>query len=404
MVKKYLQRDDEIRILNNHNELDEYLAFRKAHDEWITPFINEMAAVGIPNEPLFIPSYCTGIKVAKNGYKLDVKDIDLSEPEAYECIEDTGLFLVFPYKNQIIAYPTRRTAYASICKRADDDGSIMYRFDAKPNKGVLPINEKAERLCRDYQLFSDKCKILLRDGKVAAVLSKGYTVLPCDELINALETQLKEDHPEFSFHTGQVSHEFLIAEYLLNDIEMEESLRLKLNDAGADFTELKAGIRFASSDIGMSKVYASVFFDANGIRTTLGKAVAMEHKGEASVEMFQDMLKDLGTCLKECEEEIERLGNMGIQDISGCVEAICEAYPGIFPKAVSETVIDELKISYTVPGTAVDVYLALNDIIQRHCQINEVTPTRYLGLCEQVSHLMKLPFDKIDRGEEFQKI
>lgn len=50
-----------------------------------------------------------------------------------------------------------------------------------------------------------------------------------------------------------------MVEYLMNDEEMEQSFRLKLNDAGADISELKAGIRFSTSDIGASKVYASVF-------------------------------------------------------------------------------------------------------------------------------------------------
>lgn len=55
-------------------------------------------------------------------------------------------------------------------------------------------------------------------------------------------------------------------------------------------------------------------------------------------------------------------------------------------------------------GTAIDVYLALNDIIQRHAKMNNVSPTRYLNLCEQVSKMMNLPYDKIDKGEDFTKI
>lgn len=404
MVLKYLQKDDEVKALETHRDLHDYIEFRHQHDEWIQPYINEMAAVGIPNEPLFVPGYCKNIKVQKNGYKQDVEDIDLSEPENYECIEDTGLFLVFPYNGKITAHPTRRIAYLTICKRADDDYGTMFRFDCKFNKGVLPINEKAERLCRDYQLYSDKCKILLRDGKVSAVLSKSYQILPVDELIDVLESQLQTDHPDYEFNKGQVSHEFLVAEYLLNDTEMEESFRLKLNDAGANFSTLKAGIRFATSDVGLSKVYTTMFYDADGIRTTLGDGIEIEHKGEASIENFSEKMGDLGNCLKECEERIEKLGNIDINDVPGCVSRISEIYPGTFPKSITEEVINELTVSRTVLGTAIDVYLALNDIIQRHVKANDVSPTRYLNLCEQVSKMMNLPFDKIDRGEEFTKV
>ena len=88
----------------------------------------------------------------------------------------------------------------------------------------------------------------------------------------------------------------------------------------------------------------------------------------------------------------------------GCVSRICEAYAGTFPKAISEAVINELVASRARLGTAIDVYLALNDIIQRHAKMNNVSPTRYLNLCEQVSKMMNLPYDKIDRGEDFTKI
>ena len=60
--------------------------------------------------------------------------------------------------------------------------------------------------------------------------------------------------------------------------------------------------------------------------------------------------------------------------------------------------------SSTSGGTAIDVYLALNDIIQRYSEENKISPTRYLNLSEQVAKLMHLPFERIDQGEEWKKI
>ena len=64
----------------------------------------------------------------------------------------------------------------------------------------------------------------------------------------------------------------------------------------------------------------------------------------------------------------------------------------------------ELRIQYPGGGTAIDVYLALNDIIQRYSEENKISPTRYLSLSEQVAKLMHLPFERIDQGEEWKKI
>ena len=52
-MKKYLENDDDVEILETWKDLKEYLTFREKHDEWVQPFINELAAIGIPNHPLF---------------------------------------------------------------------------------------------------------------------------------------------------------------------------------------------------------------------------------------------------------------------------------------------------------------------------------------------------------------
>ncbi len=87
---------------------------------------------GIRTHPLFFQTNCTNLSVQKNEYRLYVKDIDYEDPENLSCIEDTGLFLVFPYKDSMAVYPTRRIAYPSICKRGDDDSMGMARFIEKP--------------------------------------------------------------------------------------------------------------------------------------------------------------------------------------------------------------------------------------------------------------------------------
>lgn len=48
-MKKYLENDEDVEILETWKDLKEYLTFRAKHDEWVQPFINELAAIGIPN-------------------------------------------------------------------------------------------------------------------------------------------------------------------------------------------------------------------------------------------------------------------------------------------------------------------------------------------------------------------
>ena len=98
---KYLEYDDQVKAFYNHDELKDYLKFRKENDEWIEVFINEMAAVGIQNIPLFIPKYCTDIKVHKNGFLQELPDINFEKQENKECIEAVSYTHLDVYKRQV---------------------------------------------------------------------------------------------------------------------------------------------------------------------------------------------------------------------------------------------------------------------------------------------------------------
>lgn len=329
--KKYLNADDDNVYLSSKEELQQYLDFRKENDEWIEVYINSLSAVGIPQYPLFIPDKCSDIKVKRVGHTIDVEDIRYEAAENKDCIDKIGLFLVIPYQNKMVPFPVRELAFSSICQRADDFCGSMARFDPKSNKMVLPIDEKAERLTRDFPLYSDKCKILYRDGKISAALSKEYQILPCDELIEALEEKIKKDHPNISFISGRVSHEFLIASYKLNDIEMEESLRLKLNDLGCNIRTLEAGVEFSSSDVGLSCVNTNVYIEVDGIKIILS-GISMAHKRGVSVSQYSEKLQDFGMIMKESEDKIEKLGNTDIKDISLVIKRITEKNQNVFRK------------------------------------------------------------------------
>lgn len=395
-----LQRE-EIRTFNTKEELMDYLKWRLETDKWITPFINETGVVHIPNEPLFIQQYCKDMKLDKNGYKISLPDIDLSVEDNEDCIiNEGGFFMVAPIDGKLSVIPMTEYAYIGTCQRTGDDCSTMLRADEGTNKKVLPSTEKAARLTRDAHLYGDVCKMLLRDGYIQTNRSREFVPFDDYDFVDRLEMQLKHDHPDVVMSKAEVSREHLLVEFMLNDIEMEETFRLTLNDAGADFQVLKAGVRLSTSDIGMSALRVSFFYVADGVQTVLDGGITMEHKGDADVNKFSSQLVNLGTLFKDCEERIEELGNIDIKDVAGCVERIREKAT-FLPKVAADAVQDELKLRFPCGGTAIDVYLALNEIVQRHATQQKLSPTRIINLSEQVAKLMKLPFEKIDAGEDW---
>lgn len=373
----------------------EYLSKRRETDVWLEPYINEVSAIGIENLPLLFPETCQNIKVKRGLYTIDVQNIDYKREPEQECIDSTGLFLVTEMDGKVVPLPTREIALYSILQRGEDYCGTMSRYEQKPNKSVLPVSEKAQRLARDFQLYSDRCKILYRDGKVSAMLSKDYVILHCADLIQSLEGVLKREHPDMALSEAEATHEFVVAEYNLNNTLMEESLKIKLNDVGCDINSLTAGVRFSSSDVGLSSVQANLYVKIDGNKVYFD-GIKMPHKGEASLELFQDKLSGFGDSLKEAEERIEELGNTDIADVSKVVSVIVTGYPQIFSKKIADDVIEEAKLRFPNGGTGIDVYLLLCEIINRFTESKEVNTARYLAMTEQVTKLLRLPFDRID--------
>lgn len=398
---KYLMSDNSVVHLSNADELQEYLKFRKEHDVWFQPFINEMAAVGIPNEPLFIPGYCKNPEVKKNGYIYKVESLDHESQEVLECINTTGIFLTLPENGRFRAYPIREFAYDSICKRAGDDCATMSRFDTKPNKKVLPVTEKAERLSRDFGLYSDICKVLYRDKKVSVALSKEYCILDNMDLIEVLEEQMKIDHPEYTFVSAEISHAYLRVVYAFNDRENEETFRLKLNDLGSHVQKLESGVEFCTSDIGLSRVRASIWFDIDDVRIYSGIGVGIRHDSGATIDDFRNACYSLGDALKESEEQIESLGNTDIRNVAMVVEKICRKY-GYFPKETVAKAVEDCKVSYPNGGTGIDIFLTLYRIFQEYCNASEVSLNKMITLSESMAKIMKLPLDKIDSSDLYE--
>ncbi len=396
--ERFLNHDEETKVLSSRKELTEYNDFRKAHDEWIIAPINEIAAWGISNLPLFIPDRAENINVKIHGFKAPVEKIDTDDIDNQECINTTGLFLIVPYQNKNVALPTDERSLASIYQRCDDFCGIMTRTEPKAKKRVLPVEEKAERLTRDNSLFDADCKILYRDGKIRFDASEQYTIADNAVLIDALETELAANHPNYQFSEAAVNHDYLVVRYTLNDMMMDEGLRLKLNDTGSDIHQLQSGVQFTTSDTGCSAVKANVFLTVDGVTLYL-KGVSINHKDEDLLDSFKKEIKRFAEILKESEERIEELGNMDINDVAGTVKKITSFYSTVFPQKVSQEVIDEMTIRYPSGGTAVDVYLALADIVDRHVKSNELSLTRQLDMTEQVAGLIYLQFDKIDSGE-----
>ena len=96
---------------------------------------------------------------------------------------------------------------------------------------------------------------------------------------------------------------------------------------------------------------------------------------------------------KEAENQIEKLGNTDIDSISSTVRNIVDDNKSLFPKSFAEDVVAALS---SQSGTAIDVYLALNEIVENYIASRGNDPTLALTLKDRLSKYLYINIKKYD--------
>ena len=413
-TKSWELQDIQIVVFHGDSARDEYmdyLAYRKMTDKWLYQKVNALCAVPITKSPLFRKDDAENASYVKNGISSKFWiPIDVTDPKVDQCINE-GLFLLgLETERGIEAVPMRYTAVASVYQRAGVYCEGMLLVENKGKTHPVDIHKKAD-FFNSAKDVREKCAVvLIRDGKVGYAGSEVYQPLCPYQGARILEDAIKAEHPDMTFKGGMASHEYLVGEYMLNDEMMEASVLAMMGQAGAKVHDLRAGVRYSTSEVGTSCMTAKCFLeyqekkDGHWTTLTLPGEVAVPHEGKGGgMTRWAQELQKLGAIFQEAEDRLESLGNTPISDICACVQAIRDVYT-FLPGKETQSVIEDLRTEYPDgKGTAMDVFLALNDIASRFLKNAEVTPSRYVAVTEQVQRLIFLDYGKIDATGECPK-
>ncbi len=413
-MNEFFLNDYEIRVLEGNDRekvFKSYLNYRSETDKWYKAPIDSCSVVGVNNTPLEIMDL------------MDKKKLN-DQKAVEECAAEMGWLLVYPDGEKYNILPTRYTAYESICQRAGISGRTIKNTVEKKNVTPMSPLRKAAILSEMFSLYSSDAKILVRDGKVGAMRSGQYLPIDAKKAIEAIEAELRKEHPDLGLSKAEVSHEYIYADYDLKDDTQAEAVKASLEMAGLDAKEVKAGFRFATSDVGNSALRVRAISTVDGLNIPLGKAIEIRHDvgaikkekkekdfeyiGDFSSEKVEEAQKDeildnlikkiakLGASFKEAEDRIEELGNIDIHDVAGCFQNIVYATSEL-PLATAKTIGDELQLEYATGGTAMDVFYAVNDIVARTKNTKEMSISRFIQMSEAAAQTMYYNFVGFDR-------
>ena len=284
---------------------------------------------------------------------------DFASGVSPEAVEDTvnnlGLAIQFDHK----LYPVRETAYKSLLDRAKINGSGL-------NK--LTKNELAQVLNTFLGHFRSEALVLVRDEKVSAVHSgdeADYSILPIDRLLDVLQHKLSDRFPGNSFEGGYSDHAITSAAWSLPDQKEEligayaKLLASKGKSAAA--SRLMPGVRFLTSDTGVSSAKVSALLLGGQHPIHIGSCIAVDHRHKTSIEDFDQALDQLFAQFGESIARLQHLLEVELDYPVNAMTRVCKKLS--MPKKAAVEAIAMYEITYGGgPATAHDVFLAMQEI------------------------------------------
>lgn len=297
--------------------------------------------------------------------------------------DDNGEFVIKITKNkekQLI--PCRGYAVNTLAQRLGIQGPVLDRMNGKELTDIF-------KRCAKKFRPEEKMKVIELDGKILAVLSDGYKVIPADTIYDMAKSEV--DRIGSTFLEGYVTDDIFAATYRIDNKEVKA--------AYDDFDELTGDavpmVAIATSNTGFSSVSITPMFRMRGRDIIIGKALNACHKGSSDEKVIEENLAQIFPLFKEAAETLARLQKVTIEHPEKCILNVADRVH--LPRKWVKMAAEELEhlIGWNQTVTAYDIYLALTEVMF-HAQNAGSTKAIIDALREQVARVLFVDFKKYD--------
>lgn len=257
------------------------------------------------------------------------------------------------------AYPLRQTAWKSLLDRAKLSGSVLPKLSREKLADIL--NE-----C--FKLHGSEALALVRCEKVSALHSgdeADYSVLPIDELLSTISAKLNERFPGRVFVSGYTDHALTGAEWTM-PAQRDELLKtyeamLVSQGKGAMAARLMPGIRFMTSDTGVSSAKVSAMLMGTQHPIHIGGCAEVEHRHKSTVADFELVMAQLFAQFTDSVAKLQKLLEIHLDYPVNAMTRVCK-HLRLPKKAALEAISMFEMATGGASATAHDVFMALQEI------------------------------------------
>ena len=276
-----------------------------------------------------------------------------------DAIEDTAKHLALAIKVDGTYFPLRETAWKSLLDRAKIGGTALPKLSREELANVL-------NAC--LALFSSEALLLIRNEKIAAVHSgdtRDYSILHIDELFTQLQRGLDERFPGAVFEGGYTDHSMTSASFLLpkqrDDLMATYRKTLDAQGKTALAAKLTPGIRFTTSDVGLSSAKISALLLGLDMPIQIGGVIAVEHRWEKKPDDFSVAMQNAFAKFGDAVAKLEKLAHITLANPVNAMTAVCKKLS--LPKKAVMDAISMFEMTCEPSATAHDVFMAMQEIL-----------------------------------------
>ncbi len=326
---------------------------------------------------------------------MDAENLAFAESVSQTAIEDTAQNLGLAAETADGLYPVRDTAYKSLIDRAKINGTVLPKLAREDLAHVL-------NLC--LQKHPSEALVLIRDEKISAVLAgdeKDYSILPIDALMHALTEHLEERFPGYQFDGGYSDHAITTATWklagqrtaLLEEYDAALIAHGKSHLAG----KLMPGVRFITSDVGVSCASVSALLMGVSRPIRIGSIVSVEHRRQSTVQEFE---KSLDMLFAQFADTVGRIKGLLDEYLSYPVNAMIGVCKKLgLPKKAALQAIDMFETATGGdPASAHDIYMGLQEILFI-LKTEGVPENKLLSVEESIARALTLNWEDYDTAK-----
>ena len=384
-------------------KMDEYAVFTKDKDElmdevcrmeanshWDSGVAGSgIAAFGV--EPVDVPLIQAEAKINGGKYGLVANADALDEATILDTANGCGLLVSYNYN----LYAARDTAVSGLHETAKLYGSAFGRMDAHTHATVL---QYGLNVAKTTNLVLQRC------GKVSAVHSSSYEIMPISRLLQIMEKELPARFGECKFLRGTNGHALTTAMWSLDEAQQDilDKYQKALDSAGFPSIMPVAwmpAVYFESSDTAMSAARAiPVFIDDSGCISRFTDGVQIKHvRSAGGCDKFAEKVREMWALFDESMEKIADMAKVVISHPANAFVGVCNKVQ--IPAKWAEKTRAFLE-GYQINGqqlSAHDVYVIATRIPKNAKELGAST-TIIKSLTEQVGRMLDIEWRDYDVG------